>query len=155
MEENIENKEIIDNFKTNNIKTSNNNNNQSLKLNNNDNPVKIQISNDEEKDKVDSKYNNDNDNDNDNELNKKDNFQISISLNIQSNFMSANSQYVKHINTLASIKTKSKNNDIKEKNNKYANIDHLQPLIHFTNLSNKNLKILASNSKTKTESNNK
>ena len=118
-------------------------------MNNNDNPVKIQISNDEEKDKVDSKFNNDN------ELNKKDNFQISISLNIQSNFMSANSQYVKHINTLASIKTKSKNNDIKEKNNKYTNIDHLQPLIHFTNLSNKNLKILASNSKTKTESNNK
>ena len=114
MEENIENKEIIDNSKSNNLKTSNNNN-QSQKLNNNDNPVKIQISNDEEKDKVDSKYNNDNDNDN--ELNKKDNFQISISLNIQSNFMSANSQYVKHINTLASIKTKSKNNDIKEKNN--------------------------------------
>ena len=149
MEENIENKEIIDNFKTNNIKTSNNNNNKSLKLNNNDNPVKIQISNDEEKDKVDSMDNNDN------ELNKKDNFQISISLNIQSNFMSANSQYVKHINTLASIKTKSKNNDIKEKNNKYLNIDHLQPLIHFTNLSSKKLKILGSNSKTKTESDNK
>ena len=118
-------------------------------MNNNDNPVKIQISNDEEKDKVDSKFNNDN------ELNKKDNFQISISLNIQSNFMSANSQYVKHINTLASIKTKSKNNDIKEKNNKYLNIDHLQPLIHFTNLSSKKLKILGSNSKTKTESDNK
>jgi hypothetical protein len=116
-------------------------------LNNNDNPVKIQISNDEEKDKVNSMDNNDN------ELNKKDNLQIS--LNIQSNFMSANSQYVKHINTLASIKTKSKNNDIKEKNNKYLNIDHLQPLIHFTNLSSKKLKILGSNSKTKTESDNK
>jgi len=82
-------------------------------------------------------------------LNKKDNIQIS--LNIQSNFMSANSQYVKHINTLASIKSKSKNNDIKEKNNKNLNIDHLQPLIHFTNMSSKKLKILGSNSKTKTK----
>ena len=148
MEENIENKINIYNSISNNIKASNNNNNNQ-QLNNNGNPVKIQISNDEEKYSADNNENNDNDN----ELNKRDNIQIS--LNIQSNFISANSQYVKHINTLASIKSKSKNNDKKGKNNKNLNIDHLQPLIHFTNLSSKKLKILGSNSKAKTEPDNK
>ena len=141
----IENKINVYNSELNDINISNNSNQNQI-LNNDDNLLKFQISNDEEREKVDNK---------DNELNKKDNTYISI--NIHSNFKSANCQYVKHINTSASIKSKNKNNISKEKNNKNLNIDHLQPFIHFTNLSTKKLKILGSNSKTKskTESDNK
>ena len=140
-----ENKANNDNTKSNNVKVSNNSN-QTQNWNSNDNQIKMQIS------KVDEENNKDNNN---KELNKKDNNQIS--LKIQSNFISANGKYVKHINTLASIKSKSKNGDTKNENNKHLNLnkDHLLPLIHFTNLSSKKLKILGSNSKIKSESDNK
>ena len=143
-----ENKANNDNSKSNNVKVSNNSN-QTQNWNSNDNQIKMQISKADEENNKDSKENNNN------ELNKKDNNQIS--LKIQSNFISANGKYVKHINTLASIRSKSKNGDTKYKNNKHLNInkDHLQPLIHFTNLSSKKLKILGSNSKIKSDSDNK
>ena len=137
-----ENKANNDNSKSNNVKVSNNSN-QTQNWNSNDNQIKMQISKADE------------DNNNNNELNKKDNNQITIK--IQSNFISANGNYVKHINTLASIRSKSKNGDTKDENNKHLNInkDHLQPLIHFTNLSSKKLKILGSNTKIKSDSDNK
>ena len=163
-----ENKANNDNSKSNNVKVSNNSN-QTQNWNSNDNQIKMQISKADEENNKDSKENNNN------ELNKKDNNQFS--LKIQSNFISANGKYVKHINTLASIRSKSKNGDTKYKNNKHLNInidlevinswnlpkglklhinkDHLQPLIHFTNLSSKKLKILGSNSKIKSDSDNK
>ena len=145
-----ENKANNDNSKSNNVKVSNNSN-QTQNWNSNDNQIKMQISKADEENNKDSKDNNNNNN----ELNKKDNNQITIK--IQSNFISANGNYVKHINTLASIRSKSKNGDTKDENNKHLNInkDHLQPLIHFTNLSSKKLKILGSNSKIKNESDNK
>ena len=143
-----ENKANNDNSKSNNVKVSNNSN-QTQNWNSNDNQIKMQISKADEENNKDSKENNNY------ELNKKDNNQIS--LKIQSNFISANGKYVKHINTLASIRSKSKNGDTKYENNKHLNInkDHLQPLIHFTNLSSKKLKILGSNSKIKNDSDNK
>jgi hypothetical protein len=144
-----ENKANNDNSKSNNVKVSNNSN-QTQNWNSNDNQIKMQISKADEENNKDSK-----DNNNNNELNKKDNNQITIK--IQSNFISANGNYVKHINTLASIRSKSKNGDTKDENNKHLNInkDHLQPLIHFTNLSSKKLKILGSNTKIKSDSDNK
>ena len=144
-----ENKANNDNSKSNNVKVSNNSN-QTQNWNSNDNQIKMQISKADEENNKDSK-----DNNNNNELNKKDNNQITIK--IQSNFISANGNYVKHINTLASIRSKSKNGDTKDENNKHLNInkDHLQPLIHFTNLSSKKLKILGSNTKIKNDSDNK
>ena len=144
-----ENKANNDNSKSNNVKVSNNSN-QTQNWNSNDNQIKMQISKADEENNKDSK-----DNNNNNEFNKKDNNQITIK--IQSNFISANGNYVKHINTLASIRSKSKNGDTKDENNKHLNInkDHLQPLIHFTNLSSKKLKILGSNTKIKSDSDNK
>ena len=144
-----ENKANNDNSKSNNVKVSNNSN-QTQNWNSNDNQIKMQISKADEENNKDSK-----DNNNNNELNKKDNNQITIK--IQSNFISANGNYVKHINTLASIRSKSKNGDTKDENNKHLNLnkDHLQPLIHFTNLSSKKLKILGSNTKIKSDSDNK
>ena len=144
-----ENKANNDNSKSNNVKVSNNSN-QTQNWNSNENQIKMQISKADEENNKDSK-----DNNNNNELNKKDNNQITIK--IQSNFISANGNYVKHINTLASIRSKSKNGDTKDENNKHLNInkDHLQPLIHFTNLSSKKLKILGSNTKIKSDSDNK
>ena len=144
-----ENKANNDNSKSNNVKVSNNSN-QTQNWNSNDNQIKMQISKVDEENNKDSK-----DNINNNELNKKDNNQIS--LKIQSNFISANGKYVKHINTLASIRSKSKNGDTKNENKQLLNInkDHLQPLIHFTNLSSKKLKILGSNTKIKSDSDNK
>ena len=144
-----ENKANNDNSKSNNVKVSNNSN-QTQNWNSNENQIKMQISKADEENNKDSK-----DNNNNNELNKKDNNQITIK--IQSNFISANGNYVKHINTLASIRSKSKNGDTKDENNKHLNInkDHLQPLIHFTNLSSKKLKILGSNTKIKNDSDNK
>ena len=144
-----ENKANNDNSKSNNVKVANNSN-QTQNWNSNDNQIKMQISKADEENNKDSK-----DNNNNNELNKKDNNQITIK--IQSNFISANGNYVKHINTLASIRSKSKNGDTKDENNKHLNInkDHLQPLIHFTNLSSKKLKILGSNTKIKSDSDNK
>ena len=144
-----EHKANNDNSKSNNVKVSNNSN-QTQNWNSNDNQIKMQISKADEENNKDSK-----DNNNNNELNKKDNNQITIK--IQSNFISANGNYVKHINTLASIRSKSKNGDTKDENNMHLNInkDHLQPLIHFTNLSSKKLKILGSNTKIKSDSDNK
>ena len=144
-----ENKANNDNSKSNNVKVSNNSN-QTQNWNSNDNQIKMQISKADEENNKDIK-----DNNNNNELNKKDNNQITIK--IQSNFISANGNYVKHINTLASIRSKSKNGDTKDENNKHLNLnkDHLQPLIHFTNLSSKKLKILGSNTKIKSDSDNK
>ena len=70
-------------------------------------------------------------------------------MNIQNNFLSANCQYVKHNNTRSSKNIKSKEDEEekekeKEKGRKYSNKDLLNPLIHFTNLSSKKLKILGS-----------
>ena len=70
---------------------------------------------------------------------------------IHSRFKSANSQYVKNNNTLSSNKSKG---EIKlKKENEYVNKNKelLNPLIHFTNLSSKKLKILGSSSKSKTD----
>ena len=89
---------------------------------------------------------NDNQNKNDNLNIKKDRI---IHMNIQNNFLSSNSQYVKHNNTRSSKNIKNKedekeNQKEKEKGRKYSNKDLLNPLIHFTNLSSKKLKILGS-----------
>ena len=72
-------------------------------------------------------------------------------MNIQNNFLSANCQYVKHNNTRSSKNIKNKEDEEekekekeKEKGRKYSNKDLLNPLIHFTNLSSKKLKILGS-----------
>ena len=66
-------------------------------------------------------------------------------MSIQNNFLSANSQYVKHNNTRSSKNIKNKEDEEeKEKGKKYSNKDLLNPLIHFTNLSSKKLKILGS-----------
>ena len=69
-------------------------------------------------------------------------------MNIQNNFVSANCQYVKHNNTRSSKSIKNKEDEKeKERRRKYSNKDLLNPLIHFTNLSSKKLKILGSLSK--------
>ena len=80
-------------------------------------------------------------NENDEINNKKDRI---IHMTIQNNFLSANCQYIKHNNTRSSKNIKSKENEEQEKGRKYSNKDLLNPLIHFTNLSSKKLKILGS-----------
>ena len=120
-----------------NIKISNNSN-QTHNIINNNNKEKIEIANI--------------DNNNNNEIieqNKKE--EKKFSMVIHSNFKSANSQYVKNNNTLSSNKSKG---EIKiQKENEYLNKNKelLNPLIHFTNLSSKKLKILGSSSKSKTD----
>ena len=74
-----------------------------------------------------------------------------ISMNINSNFKSANCSYVQNKKTLHS--NQSKNIELNMNKNKYSNVNNeiIHPLIHFTNLSSKKLKILGSSSKTKTD----
>ena len=122
-----------ENSNLNNINDKNNID-QTNKIINNNNSQKIQISNTEEiKDK-----------------NKQKN--TTISINIKSNFKSANFHYGKHINTISSIKhtygyelSNKKDNHLNKKE------ELLNPLIYFTDLSAEKLKILGSNSKSKTE----
>ena len=85
-----------------------------------------------------------------NNINNKDN---KISINIHSNFQSANSQYFKHKNTKTLSNSKSKEID-NDKNYLNKNKEFLHPLIHFTNLSSKKLKILGSISKSKEDKTN-
>ena len=75
-------------------------------------------------------------------------------MNINSNFKSANCLYVQNKKTLCS--NQSKNIESNMNKNKLLNINNeiLHPLIHFTNLSSKKLKILGSSSKTKTDNEN-
>ena len=74
-----------------------------------------------------------------------------ISMNINSNFKSANFLYVTNKKTICSNLSKNKELNVNE--NKYLNKNQeiLHPLIHFTNLSSKKLKILGSSSKSKTD----
>ena len=74
-----------------------------------------------------------------------------ISMNINSNFKSANFLYVTNKKTICSNQSKNKELNVNE--NKYLNKNQeiLHPLIHFTNLSSKKLKILGSSSKSKTD----
>ena len=140
--------------KQNNLLISNNSNQTQNIINNDYNKEKMEISNeDNNKEKkeisnVDNKII-----DNLEEPIKKP--EIKYSMVIQSNFKSANSQYIKSNNTLTSNKSKQeKILKEKEKGNEYLNKDKeiLNPLIHFTNLSSKKLKILGSSSKSKTGS---
>lgn len=140
--------------KQNNLLISNNSNQTQNIINNDYNKEKMEISNeDNNKEKkeisnVDNKII-----DNLEEPIKKP--EIKYSMIIQSNFKSANSQYIKSNNTLTSNKSKQeKILKEKEKGNEYLNKDKeiLNPLIHFTNLSSKKLKILGSSSKSKTGS---
>lgn len=73
-----------------------------------------------------------------------------VNMVINSNYISANYQYVKHIKTKSSNK-KSKNGEDNEKNYYNKNKESLHPYIHFTNLSSKKLKILGSISKSKSD----
>ena len=95
--------------------------------------------------KIDSPKNEDNQNDKNNEEEKK------YVMHIQSNYRSANYRYVKNYQTIATSKIKSK--EQKDNENIYLNKNKeiLNPLIHFTNLSSKKLKILGSFSKSKTD----
>ena len=70
-------------------------------------------------------------------------------MNLKSNFIFANSKYVKHKKN--SSFNKSNNGNINQNQNSNKNKSHLEPLIHFTNLSSKKLKILGYRSKPKTE----
>ena len=74
-----------------------------------------------------------------------------ISMNINSNFKSANFLYVTNKKTICSNLSKNKELNVNE--NKYLNKNQeiLHPLIHFTNLSSKKLKILGSSSKSKSD----
>ena len=122
--------------KSNNLIISNNSN----KTQNNigtDKNYKIEISN------IDNK-NNDKIEDNKKEEKK-------YAMIIQSNFLSANSQYIKSINSICSKNSKSINKEIKENEYVKNNKEILNPLIHFTNLSSKKLKILGSSSKAKSD----
>ena len=104
------------------------NSNQTQNIINNNNKEKTEIEN------IDNNKNNENI-----EQNKKEEKKISMA--IHSRFKSANSQYVKNNNTLSSNKSKG---EIKlKKENEYVNKNKelLNPLIHFTNLSSKKLKI--------------
>ncbi len=122
--------------KSNNLIISNNSNQTQNNIGTDKN-YKIEISN------IDNK-NNDKIEDNKKEEKK-------YAMIIQSNFLSANSQYIKSINSICSKKSKSINKEVKE--NEYAknNKEILNPLIHFTNLSSKKLKILGSSSKAKSD----
>ena len=73
-----------------------------------------------------------------------------VNMVINSNYISANYQYVKHIKTKSSNK-KSKNEEDNEKKYYNKNKESLHPYIHFTNLSSKKLKILGSISKSKSD----
>jgi hypothetical protein len=124
-----------------------------LIISNNSNQTKNIINNDNNKEKI--------------EISKEDNkiidnlepikkAEIKYSMIIQSSFKSANSQYIKSINSLASNKIQQDNNLQKEKEKEYEYSNKkkelLNPLIHFTNLSSKKLRILGSNSKSKSDS---
>ena len=79
-----------------------------------------------------------------NNINNEDN---KIGMIIHSNFQSANSQYVKHNNSKMFSNSKSKAIENNDKRYSNKNKELLNPLIHFTNLSSKKLKILGSISK--------
>ncbi len=122
--------------KSNNLIISNNSNQTQNNIGTDKN-YKIEISN------IDNK-NNDKIEDNKKEEKK-------YAMIIQSNFLSANSQYIKSINSICSKKSKSINKEVKENEYVKNNKEILNPLIHFTNLSSKKLKILGSSSKAKSD----
>ena len=124
--------------------------NNNLIISNNSNQTQNIINNDNNKEKI--------------EILKEDNkiidnlepikkAEIKYSMIIQSSFKSANSQYIKNNNSLVSNKIQQDNNLQKEKEKEYEysnkKKEMLNPLIHFTNLSSKKLRILGSNSKPK------
>ena len=152
--------------KQNNLLISNNSNQTQNIINNDYNKEKMEISNKDNNKEIIEISNEDN-NKEKKEISNVDNKiidnleepikkpEIKYSMIIQSNFKSANSQYIKSNNTLTSNKSKQeKILKEKEKGNEYLNKDKeiLNPLIHFTNLSSKKLKILGSSSKSKTGS---
>jgi hypothetical protein len=138
----VENENKITNdeiSKCNNLLISNNSN-QTQNLIGIDNQYKIEVSN------IDNKNNDKNE-----DIKKDENDKKKYAMIIQSSYKSANCQYVQSFNTLTSKKSKSNNENQKENEYLNNNKEILNPLIHFTNLSSKKLKILGSSSKSKTD----